>query len=86
VAYVTADTLTSALRALWGTADHMLKVWFVLKQMGMKLNGAPIRVTTSSPTLALQTLFSFGDPDGKFFVPFAHTPVLFTKFLTQIAI
>ena len=71
--FVTSETLRSALGQLWGTADHMLKIWFVLKEMGLGDGRPPVRVTTASPTNALSRLFSFGADDGSFFVPFAHT-------------
>jgi len=77
--FITATTLRSALPMLWGTADHMLKIWLVLKQMGLAIGEPPVLVTTSSPTEALERLFGFGDPDGQFFVPFAHT----TRFATM---
>ena len=33
--YITAQSLSIALGKLHATADHMLKIWFTLKQMGM---------------------------------------------------
>lgn len=50
----------------------MLKIWFVLKQMGMT-RSHPVVVTTSSPDDALKRLFSYGEKGGDFFVPFSHT-------------
>jgi 5-methylcytosine-specific restriction enzyme B len=50
----------------------MLKIWFVLKQMGLTRTN-PVLVTTSSPDEALKKLFSYSDPSRDFFVPFAHT-------------
>src|SRR5437588_5559257 len=70
--FVTRDSLERALKRLHGTADHLLKVWLALKQMGMA-QGVPVEVTTASPTPALERLFSYGHPEGDFFVPFAHT-------------
>src|SRR5438105_2040484 len=70
--FVTRDALARALSKLHGTADHLLKVWFALKQMGMSAR-TPVEITTSSPTTALQRLFSYGAPEGEFFIPFAHT-------------
>src|SRR5690242_2030904 len=70
--YITANSLRTALGRLHGTADHMLKIWLALKQMGMAV-GSPVEVTTSSPTPSLQRLFSYGHPQGMFFIPFAHT-------------
>jgi MoxR-like ATPase len=70
--YVSKQALKTALDKLQGTADHMLKIWFVLKQMGLT-NTSSVYVTTSSPNEALGRLFAYGDPDGSLFVPFAHT-------------
>lgn len=75
--FVDELTLKQSLKALYGTADHMLKIWFTLKQMGMTVDGVPAIVDTQSPTPSLKRLFSFGSPEGKFYVPFAHT----TRFL-----
>jgi len=72
--YLGRATVELAIRKLFGTADHLLKIWFTLKQMGMADGAAPVLVTTSSPDDALQRLFSFGSPAGELFVPFAHTP------------
>jgi len=72
MAYIDAKTLDRAVRQLHGSAHHLLKIWLTLKQMGM-IPGTPVEITTSSPTPALTRLFSYGDPDGKFFIPFAHT-------------
>jgi 5-methylcytosine-specific restriction enzyme B len=57
--YITRNTLQKAVRELYGKANHYLKLWFVLKHMG--------------PNASLERLFSFGDSDGKFYVPFAHS-------------
>lgn len=70
--YVTQDALAEALQRLTGTAGHMLKIWLVLKQMGMA-DGKPVTVTTTSPTEALRRLFEYGHSEGELFVPFAHT-------------
>ena len=75
--YVSTESLKTSLDNLHGTANHMLKIWFALKQMGMS-RGKPVLVTTSSPDDALKRLFSYGNPDGDFFVPFAHTPRFMT--------
>ena len=77
--FLSLDTVRRAIRNLYGTADHLLKIWFVLKQMGFGEGKSPVVVTTSSPTDALVRLYSQGDPQGSFFVPFAHTP----RFLTM---
>ena len=71
--FLSGTSLQAALDQLWGTADHMLKIWLTVKRMGMVTGGPGIKVDTSNPTPALKRLFSFGDPDGSFFVPFAHT-------------
>src|SRR5690349_21515453 len=71
--YVTAASLETAIGKLHATAHHLLKIWWTLKQIGMEV-GHPVEVDTKSPTPALQRLFSYGDPGGTFFVPFAHTP------------
>ncbi len=78
--YFTANAVRTSMEKLHATADHMLKIWFTLKQMGMA-PGVPVEITTSSPTPALQRLFSYGHPDGDFFIPFAHTK----RFLTMDA-
>ncbi len=56
--FIAGAALEMALDELHGTADHMLKIWFVLKQMGMTRNKG-VLVTTSSPDDALKRLFSF---------------------------
>ena len=58
--FLTRETITTALEKLHGTADHMLKIWFVLKQMGMSLDRS-VHITTSSPDSALKRLFSYGN-------------------------
>lgn len=72
--YVTKTALQTALDKLQGTANYMLRVWFVLKQMGMSPT-TPVKVTTTGDTEleAFTRLFSFGHPEGKFFFPFAHS-------------
>lgn len=70
--YVNKQTLQEALKRMKGTADHMLKIWFVLKGMGLK-DGQSVEIDTSNSTPILNRLFSFGDDDGSFFIPFAHT-------------
>jgi 5-methylcytosine-specific restriction enzyme B len=76
--YVTEETLSAALTELKGTADHLLKIWFALKEMGMSA-GNPVKIDTGNSTGALQRLFDYGDPEGAFYVPFAHT----RRFLTM---
>lgn len=72
MAYITQEALTEALERLKGTADHLLKIWLVLKQMNMTPGNA-VYVTTSSSEDALKRLFDYGHPDGELYVPFAHT-------------
>lgn len=78
MAYVTAGALSVALKDLKGTANHLLKIWLTLKQMGMK-DGTPVQVTTSSPDDALKRLFGYRHPEGQYYVPLAHT----VRFLTM---
>ncbi|MEP4343626.1 MAG: AAA family ATPase, partial [Lentilitoribacter sp.] len=77
--YVSELALQSALRQLFGTAGHLLKIWFTLKQMGLTSEGRHVDINTSNSTPALEQLFSFGAPDRSFYVPFAQTK----RFLTM---
>ena len=70
--YFTEQTIKNAVRDMRGAADHMLKIWFVLKSMGLTKSNSVI-VDTSNSTPHLQRLFKSGNSDGSFFVPFAHT-------------
>ncbi|MEK4459661.1 AAA family ATPase [Paenibacillus sp. FSL R10-2748] len=70
--YISKQTLREALQRMKGTADHMLKIWFVLKVMGLK-DGESVEIDTGNSTPSLNRLFSFGEADGSFFIPFAHT-------------
>lgn len=72
--YVDKETLARALERLYGTAGHLLKIWFTLKQMGLRPGSAAVEIDTANSTPSLQRLFSCGDPDERFYVPFAHTP------------
>jgi 5-methylcytosine-specific restriction protein B len=72
--FVNSATLKLALERMYGTAGHLLKIWFTLKHMGLSPGAAPIEVDTSNSTPSLQRLFSCGAPDGSFYIPFAHTP------------
>ena len=51
----------------------MLKIWLTLKQMGLGGNARAVEVDTGNSTEPLKRLFSYGEPGGAFFVPFAHT-------------
>lgn len=70
--YFTEQTIKSAVRDMRGAADHMLKIWFVLKSMGLTRSNA-VTIDTSNSTPYLKKLFRSGNSDGSFFVPFAHT-------------
>lgn len=72
--FVEGKTIRQALGQLYGTAGHLLKIWFVLKKMGFREGADPVQIDTSNSTDALKALFGCGAPDGRFFVPFAHTP------------
>jgi len=56
---------------LHGTAGHLLKIWVVLKHMGLGENAAPVAIDTGNSTDSLKRLFAFGDPDGNSHLPFA---------------
>ena len=70
--YFTEQTIINAVHDMRGAADHMLKIWFVLKSMGLSKSNSVI-IDTMNSTPYLQKLFKSGYPDGSFFVPFAHT-------------
>ncbi len=70
--YFTKGTIQKAVHDLRGNADHMLKIWFVLKAMGLK-KGQSVKIDTGNSTPYLQMLFHSGATDHSFFVPFAHT-------------
>lgn len=70
--YLSDNAIGQAVRDLRGTANHLIKIWFVLKAMGMKEN-IPVHIDTGNSTPYLQRLFSCGAADGSFFVPFSHT-------------
>jgi len=71
--YLSIDTIRTAIDNLRGTANHLIKIWFVLKAMGMDTD-TPVMVDTANSTPALKRLFACGAPDGSFFIPFSHTP------------
>ncbi|WP_331346543.1 AAA family ATPase [Cellvibrio sp. UBA7661] len=72
--YIDAVSLNRALQRMFGTAGHLLKIWFVLKHMGLSSSSEGVRIDTANSTPSLKRLFSFGASDGRFYVPFAHTP------------
>lgn len=71
--YIDEQTLKIALGSLRGTAGHLLKIWLVLKHMGMTEGGEDVEIDTGNTTPSLKRLFSFGSETGDFFIPFAHT-------------
>jgi 5-methylcytosine-specific restriction protein B len=73
VMYVNKATLTHALARMYGTSGHLLKIWFTLKHMGLEANSRSVEIDTGNSTPSLQRLFSCGDPDNRFYIPFAHT-------------
>ena len=72
--YVDRPTLDRALASMFGTAGHLLKVWLVLKHMGLEQGAAAVVIDTGNSTGSLKTLFEYGDAAGDYYVPFAHTP------------
>jgi len=77
--YIDKATLGAALQELYGTAGHLLKIWFTLKHMGLSQEGNGVEIDTSNSTPSLERLYSFGAPDGSFYIPFAHT----SRYLTM---
>lgn len=71
--YIDQESLEKALYALWGSAGHLVKIWFTLKHMGLAVGAPPVEIDTSNSTESLQRLFSFGDQYGRFYIPFSHT-------------
>ena len=76
--FVNSATLKLALGKMYGTAGHLLKIWFTLKHMGLASGSAAVEIDTSNSTPSLLKLFSCGAPDGSFYIPFAHTPRMLT--------
>lgn len=72
--FVDRRTIELSLAKMLGTAGHLLKIWFTLKHMGLTSVSPPIEIDTSNSTPSLQTLFSCGATDNRFYIPFAHTP------------
>ena len=70
--FISKDTITEAVREIRGTANHLIKIWFVLKAMGLTEQSS-VSIDTSNSTPTLKRLFGCGAPDGKFYVPFSHT-------------
>ena len=72
--FIDEKTLERALADLYGTAGHLLKIWFTLKHMGLSTDSAAVKIDTYISTPSLERLFSCGASDGRFYIPFAHTP------------
>lgn len=70
--FLSKKTIKEAIADLRGTANHLLKIWLVLKAMGLS-EDTPVAIDTSNSTPYLKELFSCGDPDGSFYIPFSHT-------------
>ena len=70
--YISKETIKQAIYGIRGTANHLLKIWFVLKMMGLS-DSSNVSIDTSNSTPALKRLFGCGAPDGRFYVPFSHT-------------
>ncbi len=70
--YISKETIKEAILGLRGTANHLLKIWFVLKAMGLS-ESISVSVDTSNSTPSLKRLLGCGAPDGKLYVPFSHT-------------
>lgn len=73
ILFIDKSTLDSSLKNLFGSASYMLRIWFVLKYMGLSPDATPVLINTSNSTEALKRLFSCGSPDGDLFTPFAHS-------------
>lgn len=71
--YIDEKSLRASVESLFGTSGHLLKIWFTLKHMGLSISNQPVDITTSNSKQNLDRLFSFGDPKGDYFIPFAHT-------------
>ena len=71
--FISERTIKQAVLQIRGTANHLLKIWFVLKMMGMDEKTGVI-VDTGNSTPAIKRLFSCGAPDRSFYIPFSHTP------------
>ena len=70
--YLSEKTIKEAIQGLRGTANHLIKIWFVLKTMGMDENTS-VEIDTGNTTPYLKRLFGCGAPDGSFYIPFSHT-------------
>ncbi len=70
--YISKETIKEAVYGMRGTANHLLKIWMVLKLMGLDEH-TPVMIDTSNSKPYLERLFDYGAPDKSFFIPFAST-------------
>lgn len=71
--FLSLETIKRSIHNLRGTTNHLLKIWFVLKVMGLDMDNS-VSIDTSNSTPYLKRLFYCGARDGSFYVPFSHTP------------
>ncbi len=71
--YIAKRSVIEAINGVRGTANHLLKIWLVLKFMGMD-DHTSVSIDTGNSTPYLKRLFDCGAPDGSFYVPFSHAP------------
>ena len=67
--YISKETIKQAMIDLQNKANHMIKIWFVLKAMGLGKNN-PVTIDTKNSESSLKRLFHSGSSNGEFFVPF----------------
>lgn len=72
IMYIAKQTIQEAIYGIRGTANHLLKIWFVLKLMGLD-DHTSVSIDTGNSTPALKRLFGCGASDGSLYVPFSHT-------------
>ncbi len=70
--FLSLETIEDAIHNLRGTANHLLKIWFVLKLMGLDADCC-VSIDTTNSTPYLKRLFYSGASDGSFYIPFSHT-------------
>lgn len=70
--YISKAKIKEAVLNIRGSANHLLKIWMVLKVMGLS-DQSSVAIDTGNSTPYLKRLFGCGAPDGSFYVPFSHT-------------
>lgn len=70
--FISKEKVKEAVLNLRGSANHLLKIWMVLKTMGLS-NQSSVIIDTGNSTQYLKRLFDYGASDGSFYVPFSHT-------------